>query len=226
MNEKMISTGLELLEAEFGKDKVKKCIAAVCKFKIEIPGWIFGEFGGGRFAGYMPPACARNIYEKLDDAAFVNKLTRATDSVAMHVLWDFSNDEVSGSYKIARQVNDAAQERGLKVGSISPTYFLKGSYRGSLSADEAETRQRYIEQTVLAGEIARDYGIGLVTLWLPDGSQYPGQANLQRAMRNLRTALDEIHRQMDKNVRLLIEYKLFEPGTYSTVLSDWGSAYM
>lgn len=226
MNEKQIFAGLELLESEFGKEKVKKSIHAVMKFQVEIPGWIFGDFGGGRFAEYSPPGCARNIYEKLDDAAFVNKLNGATECVATHVLWDFSEDGVTGSYKIAESVCDAAKERGLKIGSVSPTYFLKGSYRGSLAADERETRERYIGQTVLAGKIAKDFGGNLVTLWLPDGSQYPGQVDMRRAMHHLRGALEEVYTQLDDNVRLLIEYKLFEPGTYSTVLSDWGSAYM
>ncbi len=226
MNEKQIASGLELLHGEFGKDKIKSCIAAVQKFKVEIPGWIFGDFGGGRFAEYMPPGYARNIFEKLDDASVVNNLTGATECVAVHVLWDFSDDGINGSYKIAQQVSETIQERGLKIGSISPTYFLKGSYRGSLAADEIETRKRYIEQTIFAGKIARDFGVGLVTLWLPDGSQYPGQMDMRRAMHHLRGALEEIYSQLDDNVRLLIEYKLFEPGTYSTVLSDWGSAYM
>ena len=226
MNEKQVGLGLESLELEFGKERVRKAVEYVKKFQIEVPSWIFGAFGGGRFGEYTPPGCARDIFEKLDDAAFVHKLTGATEQIATHVLWDFSGDGVNGSYKIAEQVSQAAGERGLKIGSVSPTYFLRGSHRGSLSALEDETTQRYIDQTLLAGQIAQELAVGLVTLWLPDGSNYPGQVDLGRAFARTRESLAAIGRQMKDGVKVLIEYKVFEPGTYSTVLADWGSAYM
>jgi len=182
MQEKMINTGLQCLEAEFGKDRVSSAIEAVNKFKVEIPSWIFGDFGSGRFGDYTPPGCAGNIYEKLDDAAFINKLTGATDQVATHVLWDFSDDGITGSYEIAEKVSKAATERGLKIGSINPTFFLKGSYRGSLSAIEKTTTANYIDQTVLAGQIAKELAVGVVSLWLPDGSNYRGQIELRKAI--------------------------------------------
>lgn len=226
MNEKQIELGLQALEMEFGPERVNKAIEMVGKFEIEIPSWIFGAFGGGRFGEYTPPGCARNIAEKLDDAAFVNKLTGAAGQVATHVLWDFTSDGLNGDLAVAEQVAKEAADRGLKIGSISPTYFLRGSHRGSLSALEKETTDRYIEQTLLAAEIAQKYGVGLVTLWLPDGSNYPGQVELFDTIRALRNSLKSISQKINKNIKVLIEYKVFEPGTYSTVLSDWGSAYV
>ncbi|MCB9250679.1 MAG: hypothetical protein H6613_20145 [Ignavibacteriales bacterium] len=74
------------LENEFGIDRVQTAIAAVEKFKVEIPSWMFGKFGGGRFGDYMPPGYARNIFEKLDDAAFIKKITGAVDEIATHTL--------------------------------------------------------------------------------------------------------------------------------------------
>ncbi|MBW2368322.1 MAG: L-rhamnose isomerase, partial [Deltaproteobacteria bacterium] len=129
-------------------------------------------------------------------------------------------------YKIAENVNQAATQRGLKLGSINPNYFLKGSYRGSLSALEKETTTQYIEQTVLAGKIAKALGVGVVALWLPDGSNYPGQVELRKAIDTTKRSLADISNQIDRQVKVLIEYKVFEPGTYSTVLADWGSAYL
>ena len=226
MNEKQIRIGVESLEMEFGRERIQGAADAVRRFKVEIPSWIFGSFGGGRFAGYTPPGAARTIAEKLDDAAKVHALTGATPTVATHMLWDFSDDGRNGSMPLAEKVGALARERGLGVGSVSPTYFLEGSYRGSLSADEKAARDRYIEQTLLAGLIARAVGTGLVTLWFPDGSLYPGQVDLQRAWENLKSSLSEIAGKMDKRCQVLIEYKVFEPGTYSTVVSDWGSAYI
>ena len=226
MQEKQTILGLQLLELEFGKEAVNNAIQAVKKFNVEIPSWIFGNFGGGRFGDYTPPGCARNISEKLDDAAFINKLTGAADQVATHVLWDFSDNGLTGSMSMAENVGQQAKDRGLKIGSISPTYFLKGSHRGSLSAQESLTTTNYIEQTLLAGEIAQKYGVGLITLWLPDGSSYPGQVELRKALDTTAKSMQDISTKISKDVKVLIEYKVFEPGTYSTVLADWGSAYV
>ncbi len=226
MNEKQVTLGVQLLELEFGKERVKDAIDKVARFRIEIPSWIFGEFGGGRFGDYMPPAFGRTILEKLDDAAMVNKITGAADSVAMHMLWDFSDDCMESDMKIAENIAKETKARGLRIGSISPTYFLRGSYRGSLSATEKETRERYINQTILAGEIAEKYGDKLVTLWVSDGSAYPGQVELRKAYDLAEASIVEMRSKMINDVSILIEYKVFEPGTYSTVISDWGSAYM
>jgi L-rhamnose isomerase/sugar isomerase len=226
MNEKQLNLGLQYLEMEFGRDHVKTAIENVKKFKVEIPSWIFGDFGGGRFGDYTPPGCARDIKEKLDDAAYINQLTGAADQIATHVLWDFSEDGLTGAYEIAEKVKGEASDRGIKLGSINPTYFLKGSHRGSLSALEKETRSNYIEQTLLAAKIAQNLATGIVALWLPDGSNYPGQVELRKTIDSTRKSLSELANKIDKKVRVLIEYKVFEPGTYSTVLADWGSAYL
>ncbi len=163
--------------------------------------------------------------EKLDDAAFINRLTGATRNVAVHVLWDLSRDGVEGEEEIARRIAVEMKQRELRMGSISPTLFLSGSEKGSLSSFEKKTVNRYIRQTVFGGHIAKKYGCGLLTLWFPDGSLYPGQVDLKRAYGNLRNALKEAQKKMDPSVLILIEYKLFEPGTYSTVIADWGSAF-
>jgi len=226
MNEKQIKKGLDYLILEFGENRVKKAIEQVKKFNVEVPSWIFGNFGGGRFGEYTPPGCARNVSEKLSDAAFVNQLTGATGQVAMHVLWDFSDDGKQGSFDLARQVAEEAEGKGLKLGSINPTYFLRGSHRGSLSAPEDETRKNYIDQTILAAEIAEKLAIQLVAIWLPDGSNYPGQIDLQRSIALTRDSLRRISAAISRDIKVLIEYKVFEPGTYSTEISDWGAAYL
>jgi len=226
MTEKQINQGLEYLKSEFGETRIKNAIAQVKKFNVEVPSWIFGAFGGGRFGEYTPPGCARNVSEKLSDAAFVYELTGATGQVAMHVLWDFSDDGKQGSFRIARQVAEEAADKGLKLGSINPTYFLRGSHRGSLSAPEEETRKKYIDQTVLAAEIADKLASRLVAIWLPDGSNYPGQIDLQRSIVNTRDSLRLISAAISRDIKVLIEYKVFEPGTYSTEIADWGSAYL
>jgi L-rhamnose isomerase / sugar isomerase len=216
---------LVLLEEEFGVDRVRNAIQAVKNFKVEIPSWIFGRFGGGRFGEYSPPGAARDIREKLDDAAYVNKLTDTSPTIAMHVLWDFTKDGYQPDYNIAHSVDQMAKERGLSIGSISPTYFLRGSFRGTLSAQEFVTVERYIDLSLFGARVAQDFGTKLLTIWLPDGSLYPGQLELRAACATTKASLKKIAEMIDKTVLMLIEYKLFEPGTYHTVIADWGMAY-
>lgn len=226
MNEIQIRNGLTCLEEEFGKTAVRSAIQAVQDFQVELPSWVFGEFGGGRFSGYMPPGFARTVAEKMDDAALVNQLTGATERIAVHMLWDFSSDGMEADYQLALQARDLANQRGLELGAINPTYFLNGSYRGSLSATEENIRKRYVDQTVMAAQLAGEISNKLVTVWLHDGSLYPGQINIGRAYLNVRDSLITAMEQIDKSVLVLVEYKLFEPGTYSTAIPDWGTAYM
>jgi len=225
MKELQIQKGLETLNLEFGEKTVQNAIQAVKNFNVEIPSWIFGDFGAGRFGDYTPPGHARNIFEKLDDAGFVHKLTGATPDVAVHVLWDLTEDGFYPSLSQAERVAHAAQERGIRMGSISPTYFLKGSHRNSLAADEKDTADRYIDQTIFAAQVAKELAANLVTIWLPDGSNYPGQINLKKNYENVKKNLVACADQIDRDVWVLIEYKVFEPGTYSTTIPDWGTAY-
>lgn len=223
-NEKMVNLGLAMLREEFGEKRVERAIDAVKKFEVEVPTWIFGVFGGGRFGEYSPPGAARNIFEKLDDASFIHKLTGATPHIATHILWDLSKDGYEGNLEVAKKVKQEARHRGLDLGAINPTYFLRGSHRGSFSAEERETRERFIEQTILGGKIAEELSNNLLTLWFPDGSLYPGQIELRKACKNLKEALERSYEDISKNVRILIEYKVFEPGTYSTTIPDWGTS--
>ncbi|MEA3485419.1 MAG: TIM barrel protein, partial [Candidatus Aerophobetes bacterium] len=210
--------------AEFGEEKVEKAVEAVKGFEVEVPSWIFGVFGGGRFGEYSPPGAARNIFEKLDDASVIHKLTGATPRIATHILWDLSKNGYEGDFEVARKVKEEARQRGLNLGAINPTYFLHGSHRGSFSAEEKEARERYIKQTILGGKIAKELANGLLTLWFPDGSLYPGQIELRDAYKNLREALKKSYKDIPRDVRILIEYNVFEPGTYSTTIPDWGTA--
>ena len=218
--------GIENLSAEFGEKRVKKAVEAVKQFQVDVPSWTLGPFGGGRFGDYTSPGYARNIYEKLDDAAFINKLTGAASMVATHILWDFSEDGMEGNFEIARKVRDECRERGLYLGGVSPSYFLKGSENGSFISPCPKTRKRYVEQTILGGKIAKELGNKVLGLWFPDGSLYPGQVELRDSYELMKKTLKESYAGIPKDVLILIEYKVFEPNTYSTVIPDWGTAFV
>jgi L-rhamnose isomerase / sugar isomerase len=226
MEKKWIDNGLKNLTDEFGEKKVKEAVESVKKFEIEIPSWALGPFGAGRFGDYTPPGCARNIHQKIEDAAFINKITGATPKIATHILWDFSKDGMEGDYDTALKVRDECKTRGLSFGAINPTYFLKGSETGSFASPVKETRERYIEQTILAGKIAKELGNGVLSLWFPDGSLYPGQIDLSDTYIRMKESLRECYKSIPEEVNILIEYKVFEPGTYSTTIPDWGTSYI
>jgi len=223
--EKDLDIKYELLKKDLAKKNIdiERVKEKIKQFTVEVPSWIFGAFGGGRFSGYLAPGAARNIFEKFDDAAFVNKLTGATPKVSLQMGWD--DPDNAPFYKIKadsfKKLKSYADKLGLGIGAINPTYFMEGTHFGSLTANDTETRQRLVEHSVMSAEIAAKYGTGLITVWVPDGSLYPGQVNMRTVERNLKNCLIEIYRRMPSSVRILIEYKLFEPGTYHTVVSDY-----
>jgi L-rhamnose isomerase/sugar isomerase len=114
--------------------------------------------------------------------------------------------------------------QGVEIGAINPTLFLQNTQYGSLSSTLKDVRSQLIEHCLVSCEVASKYANNLVTYWLPDGSQYPGQRDLWEQEKQVRDALKEIYDASDENILHLIEYKLFEPGTYSTVISDAGVA--
>jgi L-rhamnose isomerase / sugar isomerase len=227
----LITKGLDYLRASYGEEAVERAVEFARRFQVEVPGWQFwsGFGGGGRFEGGGSGGAARNTAEIAEDAGCVHALTRSTPTVGQHILWFLSKDGKSGDEETARRVKGELEGRGVAMGSISPTYFLAGSEDGSFSARDAKTRERYIEQTALGGRFAAEMGNGVLSLWFPDGTNYPGQRALQEKISLMRDCSTEFWRRIGdaekkKVVRVLVEYKVFEPGTYSTTIPDWGTA--
>ncbi|MBS3762303.1 MAG: L-rhamnose isomerase [Planctomycetes bacterium] len=215
--------GEDLSERDVTVEDIKE---KVKRFEVEVPSWLFGEFGGGRFGDYMPPAPAPDSQAKIRDAAFVHELTGAAPRVAIHVGWDKPEDVPFGEIKPEHFVGlrEYAREQGIDIGAVNPTLFLEGTHHGSLSSPLDDVRRLLIDHCHVSCEIADKYAQGLVTYWLPDGSQYPGQRDLWHQEDLVRAGLREVYDEAPDNVEHLIEYKLFEPGTYSTVVSDAGVA--
>jgi len=198
---------------------------------VEVPGWQVwqGFGGGGRFEGGGTGGAARSTAEIAADIGLIHRLTKSTPTVGLHILWFLSGDGLTGDFETARIVRKELEAEGLVLGSISPTYFLAGSGDGSFSAQDAAIRERYIDQTVLGARIAAELGKGLLTLWFPDGTNYPGQRELQEKIGLMRDSTVEFWKKVpdtlkNKLDKVLFEYKVFEPGTYSTTVPDWGTA--
>jgi L-rhamnose isomerase / sugar isomerase len=192
--------------------------ATLRKLEIETPSWGFGN-SGTRFNVYPWPGAARTVWERLDDAALVHELTGCCPRVALHIPWDRVEDwDGLGRY---------AADRGIGIGAINPNLFQDDEYRlGSLCHPEESIRQRALEHCLDCIEIAGRVGSSVVSLWLADGTNYAGQDGLRARYRRLSDCLSTIYDALPDGMRLLVEYKFFEPAFYSTDLPDWGTAAM
>ena len=190
---------------------------ALDSFKIEIPSWGFANTGT-RFGKFVQAAAASTIEEKFADAAEVNRLTGATPTMALHVLWDLPN-----GVRDAAEVRGLERQYGIRSGSINPNLFQDQDYKyGSLCNPSAEIRERALDHMLDSIEIGKALGTRDISLWMADGSNYPGTQSIRKRIGWLEEALRTCHEQLSPNQRLLVEYKPFEPAFYHTDIADWG----
>jgi L-rhamnose isomerase / sugar isomerase len=184
--------------------------------EIETPSWGYGN-SGTRFHVFPWPGAARTVWERIDDAALVHRLTSCCPSVALHIPWDRVDNWAA--------LRDYANERGIRVGAINPNLFGDDEYRlGSICHPDASVRARALDHCRECVEIAQEVGSTIISLWLADGTNYPGQDDLRGRHARLATGLEELYALLPAGMRLLVEYKFFEPSFYSTDLPDWGTA--
>jgi L-rhamnose isomerase / sugar isomerase len=184
--------------------------------EIETPSWAYGN-SGTRFHVYPWPGAARNVHERIADAALVNRLTACCPSVALHIPWDAVDDYA--------ELRRYAEEQGVRIGAINPNSFGSDEFRlGSLCNPDPAVRARALEHCRECIEIAGQTGSTIISLWLADGTNYPGQDDLRTRYARLAEGLEELYAALPPGMRLLVEYKFFEPGFYSTDLPDWGTA--
>jgi L-rhamnose isomerase/sugar isomerase len=186
------------------------------RFEIETPSWGYGN-SGTRFHVYPWPGAARTAHERIDDAALVHRLTGCCPSVALHIPWDAVDDyEALSRY---------ARERDIRIGAINPNLFGDDAYRlGSICHPDERVRKQALAHCRECIEIANETGSTIISLWLADGTNYPGQDDLTARRERLAAGLREIYTALSPGMRLLVEYKFFEPAFYSTDLPDWGTA--
>ena len=186
--------------------------------QIELPSWAFGN-SGTRFKVFPQPGVPRDPYEKIADAAQVHKYTGAAPSVALHIPWD----RVDNYAKLAAH----AAELGVRIGAINSNLFQDDDYRlGSLTHPDLAVRRKAVAHHAECVEVMRQTGSADLKLWLPDGTNYPGQDNLRDRQDRLSESLAEIYALLDPGHRLLIEYKFFEPYFYAMDIPDWGTSLL
>jgi L-rhamnose isomerase/sugar isomerase len=185
---------------------------------IETPSWGYGD-SGTRFGTFPQPGRPRDVFERVDDAAEVHRLTGTAGAVAFHFPWDAVDD-----YGALRA---HVEERGLRVGAVNPNLFQDPDYKlGSVCHPDAAVRKKALEHLVECVGIADALGATALSLWLADGTNYPGQDDLRERRRRLDASLASLYAELPETQELLVEYKLFEPAFYATDLADWGSALL
>ena len=185
---------------------------------IETPSWGYGD-SGTRFATFQQPGRPRDVFERLDDAAEVHRLTGAAGAVALHFPWD-QVDDLSA-------LRRHADELGLRIGATNVNLFQDPDYKlGSLAHPDAAVRRRATDQLLECVEIATALGSTAQSLWLADGTNYPGQDDLIERRERMISSLERVYAALPGEQEYLVEYKLFEPAFYATDLADWGSALL
>jgi L-rhamnose isomerase/sugar isomerase len=193
-------------------------LLALDEFAIELPSWAFGN-SGTRFKVFPAPGVPRDPFEKIADAAQVHALTGLAPRVALHIPWDRVEDYSALAVH--------AKECGVAIGTINSNLFQDDDFKlGSLTHANERIRAKAVAHHLDCIEVMRQTGSTSLKLWLPDGLNYPGQDSLRGRQERLADSLQQIYAALDKQHRLLIEYKLFEPYFYAMDLPDWGSALL
>jgi L-rhamnose isomerase/sugar isomerase len=200
-------------------DETKRVWAALDSFKIEVPSWGFANTGT-RFGKFLQPAAASTIAQKFADAAEVNRLTGAAPTVALHVLWD-----LPGGLADVDTIKALEAKHGVKSGSINPNLFQDQVYKfGSICNPSAAVRVKAVEHCLDSVAIGKALGSKDVSMWVSDGSNYPGTQSMRRRIEWMQDALSKVHDALGDGQRMLVEYKPFEPAFYHTDIADWGMA--
>jgi L-rhamnose isomerase/sugar isomerase len=201
------------------KGDAEKVWAALDGFRIEVPSWGFANTGT-RFGKFVQGGAATTIEEKFSDASQVNALTGASPTVALHVLWD-----LPGGKADVPAIQALEKKYGVKSGSINPNLFQDQEYKfGSIANPSAEIRKNALAHLLDSVEIGRELGSKDVSLWIADGSSYPGSQSIRKRIGWMEEVLATTHAALGENQRMLVEYKPFEPFFYHTDIADWGMA--
>ena len=184
--------------------------------RVETPSWGYGDTGT-RFAVFPQRGVPRDPFEKLADAAQVHGLTGVCPSVAIHIPWDRVEDY--------GELKSHAESLGLRIGAVNPNLFQEPEYRlGSVCNPDPAVRRKATDHLLECAGIAGKTDSDVLSLWFADGTNYAGQDSFTDRRHRMVECLDEVYKAMPENMRMLLEYKPYEPAFYHTDLADWGAA--
>jgi len=204
-------------------DNAAEVVKKLTAFQIAIPSWALGT-GGTRFGRFGGGGEPRSLEEKIEDIGLLHALTRSADAISLHIPWDIpSNPE---------NIKSLAKENGLRFDAMNSNTFQdqpgqKLSYKfGSMQHVDKAVRQQAIEHNIEVIKYGKELGSKSLTVWLSDGSSFPGQLNFRKAFQNTLESLQEVYEALPSDWKMFVEYKAFEPNFYSMTVGDWGQSLL
>jgi len=202
---------------------IESIVNQVASFAVAVPTWGVGT-GGTRFARFAGPGEPRGVFDKLEDCATIQQLTRITPTCSPHFPWDKVSDY--------RELAERAKALGVGFDAVNSNTFQdqasqKLSYKfGSLTHADKAVRAQAVAHNCECIEIGQKLGSKALTVWIADGANFAGQSNLNRVLDWYLESMEEIYADLPSDWRVFLEHKLYEPAFYSTVISDWGTSLM
>jgi len=215
---------LNHLKNEWSHIDIEKVIQKLVDFQIAIPSWALGT-GGTRFGRFaINGGEPRNIEEKIEDVGLLHALNASSGAISLHIPWDIPQNPEA--------IKSLAASYGLKFDAVNSNTFQDQpgapvSYKfGSLQHVDKAVRKQAIEHNIEVIKQGVALGSESLTVWLADGSCFPGQLNFRQAFQNTLSSLEEIYAALPANWKIFVEYKAYEPNFYSTTVGDWGQSLL
>lgn len=205
------------------KPGAEAIIQKLVDFQVAIPSWALGT-GGTRFGRFSGGGEPRSLQEKIEDVGLLHALNRSSGAISLHIPWDIPGD--------AKAVKALAAQFGLRFDAMNSNTFQdqpgqKHSYKyGSLQNVKKDVRRQAIEHNIEVIRYGVELGSESLTVWLSDGSCFPGQLNFRQAFQHTLEGLQEIYAALPADWKMFVEYKAFEPNFYSTTVGDWGQSLL
>jgi L-rhamnose isomerase/sugar isomerase len=200
---------------------VAAAVQKLIDFQVAIPSWALGT-GGTRFGRFAAGGEPATLEDKISDVGILQALNRSSNSISLHIPWDIPQD-IPGLQQLLK-------EKGLVIDSVNSNTFQDQkdqpqSYKfGSLSHTDKAVREQAIQHNIDCVRYGRQLDAKTLTVWLADGSNFPGQSHLRRAFLRTQESLAAIYEAMPSDWTMLVEYKPYEPNFYSMVIPDWGTS--
>jgi len=202
---------------------VDNIVEKLQKFQIAIPSWALGTGGTrfGRFSGKGEPG---DLEQKIEDVGLLHALNKSSGAISLHIPWDIPQN--------VDNIKALADSFGLVFDAVNSNTFQDQpdqpySYKfGSLQHVDPKIRQQAIDHNIEVIKHGIALGSKSITVWLADGSSFPGQLNFREAFQHTLASLKEIYKHLPSDWKMFVEYKAFEPNFYSTTIADWGQSLL